>query len=734
MLGALLAAGPSCTDAAPEPLRRVVPLVRVHDFDARAAVLDEEPDAVLGHGDRLSRQVGVEPGRAYTLEVGFEGTPPRLFGGPQADGSLAPLRDVPGRQPEGWTEGVFHPAAGTSHVVVHATDGAATVRHVALRPWGAERGAAFAAGGASATDAGDGLEGVQVFGDHRLAQRIGPRRRWELPADVPGNATWLAFDVAPDPARPVTAPATAGLGLVVRLVAGRDARTLLERAAPEGRTAWETVRLDARAWAGRTVTLVLECTAPPGTAADAPGLAVSVPEWLCETGRRRPSLVLLSLDTTRPDHLGLYGYARDTSPELDAFAARSVVFEHAYSTAPYTLPAHASLFSGQYPTTHGVEHPAHALDIDRTPLLAAVLRAEGYATRAFTGGGYLNADFGFAHGFARYAHGDPTVPRDGGGVEALERSRWGRTFLEARRAQDWDAARAWVDAHREVPFFLFVHTYAVHDYRPSGAYRGAFGSQRAGGEAVEPLRNPADQVVTPYTPDERRQLVDLYDEAIREVDAEVGRLLAGLGERQRDTIVVVTSDHGEVLGGHELRGQPVVGHGMSLWEDLVRVPLLIHVPGGSARRVARRVSSVDVAPTLLDLLGVEVPPAMQGRPLRALLEAGDGGASPVLAELHSHRGDMRASYEGDLKLVTGDPAADVTWPVGAARRLFDLATDPGERHDLDAARRADAERLADGLGMLVGELRSRRRGGPRAAVLDEDTRRRLEELGYVDGG
>ncbi|MHC5210450.1 MAG: sulfatase family protein [Planctomycetota bacterium] len=322
-------------------------------------------------------------------------------------------------------------------------------------------------------------------------------------------------------------------------------------------------------------------------------------------------------------------------------------------------------------------------------------------------------------------------------MRSLTESRWGRIFLDARRAQDWDAARAWILRQREVPFFLFVHTYAIHDYRPSGSNRGRFGSTVSEEGPVEPLRNVADQVHTPYTPEERRQLVDLYDEAIREVDAEIGKLLDGLGELEQDTLVVVTSDHGEVLGEHAIEGQPVVGHGMSLWEELLRVPLVIHVPGGSPGRVVQPVSSVDVAPTLLDLLGIEVPGTMQGRSLRRSLEGGaveGAAASPVLAELHSHRSDQRALYAGSWKLLTGDPQANVTWPVPAPRRLFDVAADPLEARDVGEGHPETAGRMEADLEMLVEQLHADRGGGPREVVLDEETRRRLEELGYVEGG
>jgi hypothetical protein len=366
----LAASGAACSEPDAQPLRRVVPLLGMAAFDARSAVLDEQPNAVLARGERTTRAVQVQPGIAYTLAVDYEGARPHFFGAAATDAQFEPLHGVPGRESRGRAEAVFYPEQRESLVEVRAAEGELRLLRVVLRPWGDERGAAFASG------APRELEGLEVFGDHRLGHRIRPGERWELTSTVPDNATRLVFDMAPDPTVPINEPVTPGLGLALRIVADGEEHAVLERAVADQRAAWETVDLDVRSYAGRTVTVVWECTllaTGDPVAPDAPGLAVAVPEWSCETGRRRPNLILLSLDTTRPDHLGFHGYPRATSPELDELAARSVVFEQARSTAPYTLPSHASLFSGQYPTTHAAEHPAHALDIERTPLLAAVL-------------------------------------------------------------------------------------------------------------------------------------------------------------------------------------------------------------------------------------------------------------------------------------------------------------------------------------------------------------------------
>ena len=730
----LLAFAAACGEAVSAERRSVA--VTAASPGTLAPVLDETLTRDLVPPQAHRRSLALEAGGEYTVQVHYTGSPPALLGGPQVKGDHAPLQVIPGEAVDGVVEGILRPTATEVSVEVRALGGPCTIERLVVRRWGAAGVPSRARASSREPQA------LEVFSDHRVGFVLPVGEPLTLRHVVPEAADALVFDVVADSTRPPAEALPPGLAVRVRLLSADGTGTagfpvdLGVTPVEGGRAVWQPVRLEApRGLPAGDAVLHLECVAE-ASSPGAPGVSLSVPSWRVESGPRRPNVVLVSLDTTRPDHLSAYGYERPTTPNLDALSARSALFEAASSTASYTLPAHASMLSGQYPTTHGAEHPAHAVDPARTPLLAALLQAEGYATRAFTGGGYLDADFGFAHGFDGYSNHDPVVPISGPRADALASWPGGRRLYDARLAQHWTATLEWVERQAEVPFFLFFQTFAIHDYRPDVGYRGRFGGPDPG-EGVRPLRRMPEQIKQPYTEEERAQLVDLYDEAILEVDAVLGELFATLERLQLTghTIVVITADHGEDFGEHLLEGAPVVGHGQALWESLLHVPLIVHVPGLEGRRIGQRVSTVDVTPTLLDLVGVPAPAAMQGRSLRPLLETGRGQGSPVLAELHSNRGHARTLCTGDLKLVTGDPTALVDWPVPTPVRLFDLASDRLEERDAAPAQAGTTARLQQSMDDLVTALRADRQGaGAAQATLDPETLRRLEELGYLGDG
>ncbi len=677
-------------------------------------------------------------GREYTLELTYRGERPVLFAeeGPNGE-PKAKISRLPAEVEPGVLRAVLLPTQGMAHLQVRLQRGEVQLERLRVRRWATAR--------KDGVQDVPGWQTVNIFGDHRVATILRPGQEsvWEV--DVPQGARSLHFDVVSDPRLDPSLPPVEGTQLLVRVLplAGAPGLAVSEvsKQVDWSRASWQPLEISLASelslGSGQRVRLAVRCVGPEGGLARE-GVGMSLPFWHCTLGARRPNLVLISLDTTRPDHLGIYGAQRDTSPELDAFAQQSFVFEAAQSTAPYTLPAHASMLSGLYPSTHGAEHPAHALDPGATPLLADILGREGYATRAFTGGGYLDADFGFAHGFQGYSNSDPVAPIAGWEVKAVQASEEGSRYVEARRAQHWSAALEWIELHQSVPFFLFLQTFAIHDYRPTLKHRLLFGAPRPG-EGVVPLRKPPDQHERPYNAEERDQLLRLYDGAIHEVDALMGELFAtlessGLAEH---TVVIITSDHGEDFGEHDVDGKPFIGHAQALWQSLLHVPLIVRVPGAltqaGPRRIPIRVSMVDLAPTALDFLGVPIPQRMQGRSLRSLMLTGEGARSPVLSELHSNRGFMRSLLSDDLKVIHGDPAALVSWPVDTAIQLYDLGADPEEQTDLATEREALSQGLADTLQRFGAELEGQRVSDDKAAGLSEETRRRLEELGYVDG-
>lgn len=724
--------------AAPAPVRRVLPLLPDPVDSLPPALLDEtfEPAHVLAPGALLSRPLDVVRGQPYLIEVEFAGAAPRVRSGPADDTARTAARPLPLPPRADVLQATIRTEAADTVLELVGPAAGSRLARLSVRPWGRTAVLEQAGGDRQV------VRRLDVVEDHRPGLVLAAGHLVPLQVALPEHATRLSLAVAHDPDIDMLEPTPAGLALVVR---ARDAvydEVLLEERVelPETRAVWRSARLDVAELAGRALTFEFEAALsdPPDDLDPGalPALALAVPEVLCERGERRPNLVLVSLDTTRKDHFGSYGYARETTPRLDALAARGVLFEHATSTSSWTLPSHTTMLSGTWAETHGVEHPAQAIDVSSTPWLAALLREAGWATRAFTGGGYLNADYGFAHGFAAFSDYDPVFDANDGVVRRLASTPVGERLLAARNNQTFDVALQWVETHAELPFFLFLQTFAVHDYRPTGEFLERFRGDREG-PLVERLRSLEEQLERPYTDDEQAELVDLYDGALAQVDAMLGRLFdqleaSGLAEH---TYVVITADHGEVLGEHGLYGKPVVGHAFGVWDELLAVPLIIAGPGLEPRRVPERVSLVDLVPTLLELLERPIPDAVQGRSLVPLLRGRAQGfvPSPAIAGVHSHVTWVHALHQGAYKVVVADPDALVGHPQDEPLQLFDLRDDPGETTSLHESRRDRAADLQGALRALRADLRARRTGEGRAVEMDAETLRQLQELGYVDG-
>jgi arylsulfatase A-like enzyme len=494
--------------------------------------------------------------------------------------------------------------------------------------------------------------------------------------------------------------------------------------------------------AGGEGALVLEVLAPEGAPGDAIGLfagARLAPARLAPARRaptdgaptdgaptrsasdragpaaRRPNLLLVSIDTLRADHVGLLGEARALTPSIDALGARARVFEDAWSTAPYTLPAHLSLFSGQHPTVHGVQRPTQRRDRARSPMLAELLAAAGWRTAAFTGGAMVLPRFGFADGFERYGTLDPWIhlesSRTAGllaGVPGFGPGALQRTGLDAIERQ--------LEAFGDDPWFLFVHTYAAHEFDPPPEDLAALGYERGlAADHPDILRYLANQQPPPAPI--RTRLEELYAGGVRHADRMLAGLLALLEERGETdhTLVVVTSDHGKEIGEHGM-----VGHGHVLFDELVRIPLLIAGPGIEAGRDPRPAQLVDLLPTLLARLGLDPPRATQGRDLLDPSWAGELNRA-LWAEVDAtYR--KRALRTGTRKTIR-DLAADDALE-------FDLARDPAEQSPLEPRTEelAALDAMGAALESLAEALGDDRRG---PSVLDDASRAHLEALGYL---
>jgi arylsulfatase len=446
----------------------------------------------------------------------------------------------------------------------------------------------------------------------------------------------------------------------------------------------------------------------------APSLCLAVLAALpgCGEGRTAAprNLLLITLDTLRADHLGTYGYERPTSPALDAFAAASIVFEDVTCSMPTTLPSHASIFTGLRPSQHGLRRNGEIPQRDLVTIFD-LLKARGAATGAIVASRVLDAEYLSGMGFD-----DVVFP----GSESQYQVRADRVS---------ERAEAWLARAQGRPFALWLHYYDTHEpYSPPARFAAAFDR---GYEGSLPDRLEIPTLVSFNEPDAGAALsaadidhiTDLYDAEISYLDSVLGTLFEHLDEMQllSDTLIVIVGDHGQALGENSF-----FGHGLRLLEPVIKVPLVIRLPGQIAgRRVATPVETVDLMPTLAELFGLEAPARLSGIDLTPSLAGGTLAVPPFrLIERRSfpdqpevlglalHGGDWKAVYYHDqdgseLRYLGRLPAG-----LDAANVYTD---DEDEARWLEAARR---ELVTAGLDP--------------SSELDAQQRRALRALGYVD--
>ncbi len=412
--------------------------------------------------------------------------------------------------------------------------------------------------------------------------------------------------------------------------------------------------------------------------------------------RNAPNVLVIILDTVRSASLSLYGYTRPTTPELERLARNGTVFNRAISTAPWTLPSHASVFTGRFPHELGVDWRT---PLDTTyPTLAEVLQAHGYTTSGFVANtGYTNKSTGLGRGFAHYEDFRITlgemVRSSGLGKFVADNFRVRQLVRNDEHLNRQSAEvinrkfLGWLDRRGDRPFFTFLNYYDAHGpYLPKAPYDRRFGPGRANGK-LSPLHrwnwNPS-VAHRDLTQAEQREEIDAYDGAIAYLDQQIGVLFDELRERGLldNTIVIVTSDHGEEFGEHG-----VYDHGNSLYLASVHVPLLISFPAGvpGGQRVEPAVSLRDIPATVMSLAGIAAPAGFPGLTLARFWSRSDAAApaTPIVSEVtHAtghpdwfpvSKGNMAAIIEGPLRYIRGGDGAE---------ELYDIFGDPWERRDL----------------------------------------------------
>ena len=411
----------------------------------------------------------------------------------------------------------------------------------------------------------------------------------------------------------------------------------------------------------------------------------------CAPAAPRWNVLLVTFDTTRADHLGCYGHERARTPVADGLAAEGVLFEEAMAPVPITLPSHSSLMTGKVPLAHGVRDNGLFVLGEEQETLAEILRQAGYRTAAAIGSFPLLSRFGIGQGFDLFDDHLTSPYEDLHGQRVLPKDRF--FFDERRAARVNEALLPWLEENADEPFFAWLHYFDPHHpHEPPPPYDQLF-------------------------------VHDLYDGEIAYSDESLGAVLARLEELgvADRTLVILTSDHGEGRGEHDEST-----HSHLTYQSTLRVPLVMRIPGGPAGlRIEERVSTVDVLPTVLDLLGLEPPAGIQGISLRTAIEGGRGATRPrpIYAETLSPRlsrgwGELRALVVDDSKYIHG-PRPE----------LYDLGNDPHELDDLLAEKPELAEKMRLRLEDYLAEHAAD--GLDSSVALDEETVRRLEALGYL---
>lgn len=454
--------------------------------------------------------------------------------------------------------------------------------------------------------------------------------------------------------------------------------------------------------------------------------------------QKRPNIILVSIDTLRADHLHCYGYHRkDISPFMDSLAEKGILFDQTISQCPWTTPSHASIFTGLYPSSHGVNQTIFLLlrarssrEINITyqgldpniPTIASKLREKNYITQAFCGGGTVSGDIGFAHSHSGYVEID---------------------FAK----ESTEPVKKWIDEHKDLPFYLFLHTFRVHaPYTDLHYAHEVLDSEQT--DSLQDFFKTADKVLADQ-PKKLKQLgvlrkqvtETLYDGGIHETDKKLEEIVAYLEEigLLDSTIIVITSDHGEEFGEHDPE-KIYDSHGETLYDEIIRVPLILSIPNSeySGHRIKAQVRLIDLFPTLCDFANIKYRKSdIQGRSLIPLIEGKENQSRDAFSEAIVTGPEKKSIRRPDSKYIYTFKIKDNTLPRGLIsyhpgyEEFYLLDQDPGEKKNLAPVKPNICLELRE----LINKTLTRKPASVRDLKfnikIEKDTEEKLKSLGYI---
>ena len=497
----------------------------------------------------------------------------------------------------------------------------------------------------------------------------------------------------------------------------------------------------------------------------------SKPNELKITPGTTPNIVLITMDTVRADHLSCYGYQRLTTPNVDQLAQEGVLYKNAYAASSWTLASHASMFTGMYPSKHGAQfnsdfdytrsqedHTAPAVTFleminksifklsDKNITLAEVLSQKGYRTAGIIGGSFCSSIYGIAQGFEYYNENFFNYNKD---IKFYFLYRvaelfyplkdpiiqYGYSNLKRLASHLNEFAFQWLEENSSKPFFLFINYFDAHrPYLPPPQYDEHFNKISpdiilkyasrlnknyfiAEDKFVNYILNSTQKV----TPEEREFLVSRYDGEIRYLDHHLGRLVERLKALKvyDNTFIIVTADHGEAFGEHNM-----LDHGRTLYDEVLHVPLIIKYPSAYKQSGVKekRVSLVDIFPTILSMLNLPIPANIDGQTLPESQHF-------IVAEWNlrwfygdKYRRDLKAIYQGKDKYI---------WASNSLHELYDLEQDPGESINLFKKFPQKAQRMEQTLKQWLSSFKSPHTSDSNVK-LNESEVEKLRSLGYVN--